>query len=237
MASNLDIPKTEEQLVNQAGLLVRTVAIGEVQKIIYKGFIPKNSHEKAEQKVVKGGDSDNKYDGTIKPTERDQTPYNYRSMLNTPVMCNLILKAENYMDIEGFLGSFLEMKFDDILVDVAMQKHIIMTPVQGLNYTVKEYISDGDFALTIKGRLTGVMLQGNVAAGQSGVFPAMEMENFISLIKCPTSLEVESWYLNRMGITNIVIQYVKIPQHAGRYSTQEFEIHAYSERAIELTLR
>jgi hypothetical protein len=45
---------------------------------------------------------------------------------------------------------------DGVQIDVivSMKKNIVMTPVQGKNGSFKEYISDGDFEVTISGRLT-----------------------------------------------------------------------------------
>lgn len=249
MASNLDIPKTEEQAVNAGKLLVQTVAIGTGQKLLYKAFIKDGKVDKEGNPTDISQDqsireaSTSSYEGQM-PTvvEKDVTPYNYKSMLGTDVMSNLVIEATAYEDIEGNISGSAELRLDHVLVNVEMNKNIVMTELQGRNNDVKEYISNGSYAISIKGSLTGRVLpngnsfKNNGIAGLNGAYPNDEMTQFIEMIKCPKSLRVRSWYLSQFGIDYIVIKRVIAGQDAGKYSTQNFEIQAYSDEAIELTL-
>lgn len=249
MASSLDIPKTEQQAENAGKLLIQSVAVGVGQRLLYKAFI-KNGKVDSEGNptdvskdpaIREAAVSD--YSGQIPDTvTKDTTPYDYKSMLGTDVMSNLVIEASAYEDIEGFLGSSFEMRFDHVLLNVEMNKNIVMTELQGRNNDVKEYISNGSYAVSIKGSLTGAVLpsgasfKNNGIAGLNGAYPTDEMAEFVQMIKCPKSLKVRSWYLSQFGIDYIVVKRVITGQQSGQYSTQHFEIQAYSDEAIELTL-
>ena len=67
------------------------------------------------------------------------------SMLGTPVFADMILQNDSK-------GS-LKLQLLWVLLEVTQTKIIIKTPVQGRNGTVKEYISDGDYIVNIRGGL------------------------------------------------------------------------------------
>lgn len=112
-----------------------------------------------------------------------------------------------------------------VLVEVAMQKTIVKTAVQGRRGTVKEYVSDGDYEVRLRGAL--------VSAGSSA-FPHGDMKDLQELLARRTSVEVVSDYLRLFGIYNLVITGYRFPQSEGMQNTQLFEIEAVSDLPDEL---
>ena len=96
------------------------------------------------------------------------------------------------------------------------------------NGTVKEFISDGDYTLNIKGVINGT---------KNGVYPLTQAKNLFEALKSPIELEVTSWYLNEIfGITHVVVTDFQYNQVQGSQSMVSYEIQAISDRPIELFL-
>lgn len=197
MATNYDIPVTPEQAVNTNKLIIRTFGLQTLKTKLYN--IPQSPEIDKEL---------------------------YKSQLGTPVFSNLELKGGNYT-YKGKMYSFPDIKIDTVLFTVAMQKNIIVTPIQGGDGTVKEYISDKDYLITVRGVLTG----GNQ------IFPRDAWRDLIEVVKAKAPIQVNSWYLNDLDIFNLVITDYEFPQDMGTNSQQPFIFSALSDVPIELKLR
>ena len=150
----------------------------------------------------------------------------YKSKLGTPVFSNLELKGGSYT-YKGQSFTFPDIKFATVLFTVAMQKNVIFTSIQGGDGTVKEYISDKDYLITIRGLLTGSNM----------TFPRDDWRSLIEVVKAKAPIQVNSWYLNDLDILNLVITDYEFPQEMGNYSQQPFVIQALSDVPIELKLK
>lgn len=141
------------------------------------------------------------------------------SSLGTPVFCDLWLRyKENDEVIE-------DLYFDWILVDVNMEKLIVTTAVEGRDGTVKEYISDGDYMVT---------LRGGVSTPFSRAYPKDTVAKLVSLVKKKVALEVVSQFLFQFGITSLVVKGYNIPQMQGYQNEQPFSITCLSDSPINL---
>lgn len=139
-----------------------------------------------------------------------------KSMLGTPVY--------SYLRLTGADGSSVE--FHTVLMTVGIQKQITKTAVAGKAKTVKELINEGDFAISVNGKMVG----------EKGVYPDFETSILIGLLKEGNSLEVESPFLEQFGITTIVIENSSMPQAQGRMNEQPFSFQAYDDEPVELIL-
>lgn len=140
----------------------------------------------------------------------------------------------------GFVGAFgvfvvgsltlayeaWSLSIDAVLVDVSMTRNIIKTPIQGLSGTVKEYIADGDFDITIRG----------VLVSQDNAYPQDDFAMLLHLCKIQYALEVQSDYLQIFNIYNLVVEDYSFPQREGFENTQLFELRCVSDQPIELLL-
>lgn len=150
------------------------------------------------------------------------------SALGTPVISNLAIKAGNYTDIYGNVIYYPDVasfnnqqtfEIDTVLFNINQSRNIVKTPIQGLDGTVKEYISDGDYIINIKG----------IIQGANGVYPADEVDALISICNAKCALTIVSDYLTSLGITNIVIESYSLPQDMGSQSQQVFELNCLSD--------
>lgn len=207
--ADLYIPQTPQQLNDQAMLTITTFGLGALDTLIYKTNIDKlvSSESKEENRST-----------------------NAQSALGSPVFSNLIFKARQYKDndlkdVKTFEDDVI---LDCVLFDVAQAKTIITTPIQGFNGTIKEFISDGDYTLNIRGVING---------SKNGIYPLTQAKNLFEALKSPIELEVTSWYLNELfGITHIVITDFQYNQIQGNQTAVSYEIQAISDRPIELFL-
>jgi hypothetical protein len=151
------------------------------------------------------------------------------SYLGTPVFSNLTFPAGSYKNLQGEQIDFEELQIDTVLFDVSMAKNIVKTEIQGRNGTVKEYISDGDYQVVIRGL---------IASESSDKYPDEEVKKLVEILKVQKDLAVESRFLNDVfDISNIVIESYSLPQAEGFQNIQGFEITAISDDPIELTIR
>jgi hypothetical protein len=170
--------------------------------------------------------------GDIQAEPSDEAPFT--SMLGTPVFAPLeFLKVsgtslDNTQDVGGQNGnSQTFLRIDTCLITVNQTRNIIKTPIQGRNGTIKEYISDGDFELNIKGVIISpYMLQ----------YPADEVSIFIELMGLQKQIPVASEFLQRFGIDAIVIDSYNIGERLGSRNEVPFEINASSDFAEEIVL-
>jgi hypothetical protein len=136
------------------------------------------------------------------------------SYLGTPVFDNITL------DIDGE-----ELRIDAAIIDVSQTKNIIKTSIQGLNGTVKEYIADGDYIISLKG----------VIVSETTEYPETDVATLIEILKRTESIRVNSKFLQLFGIDDIIIENYKLNQDEFQ-NTQTFEILALSDKQIELIL-
>jgi len=135
----------------------------------------------------------------------------------TPIWDNLILEHGN---------GGKNLRIDMVLIDVSMTKNIVKTAIQGMSGTVKEYISDGDYTLNIKGALFG----------EDNLYPEDDVLNLIEICKRQEAIPVLCGFLQHMDIDSIVIESYSLEAKEAQGNVQFFEINAVSDTPIELVL-
>lgn len=146
------------------------------------------------------------------------------SMLGTPVFGRIILgldgQENRFTDSQGVEGSFTTIELDCALVDIQNNKNVITTNIQGLNQTIKEYISNADESVTITGRFDSVV----------GVAPIEFIQNFSKMLRAPIPIPVTNYFLNNNNIFYLVVMPgSRVWQAEGGYAYQEFVIEALSD--------
>ena len=141
------------------------------------------------------------------------------SAMGTPVVSNLHIQGGSYSDIYGNKINYSSIEVDTVLFNINQSRNIVKTPIQGLDGTVKEYISDGDYVINIRG----------IIQGQNGVYPIGELNKLVEIIQAKASLSIQSDYLQSLGIFNLVIESYSLPQDMGSQSQQVFELNCLSD--------
>jgi len=223
-----NIPKSGGTPTETSKLIIKTFGLETLKSVIYKPAI--DFYGKAAEA---NASKNNPYTNSGKlPDVIEKDAYNYEnfsylpsyeSKLGTPVMSDL--------DIDTTGLNIPRLNIPTVLFTVNQKKNIISTAVQGRNGTVKEYISDGDFSINVKG----------VLVGDNGKYPRLGFEStskggvvsvdyLITALKSNKALKVNSWFLTQIfGINEIVITDYNFPQNEGEYSVQPFEFNAISD--------
>ena len=145
------------------------------------------------------------------------------SKLGTVVYSNIIFNAGVILDENGVKDNWNDFRVDDVLLTVSQSKKIITTEIQGRDGTVKEYIGLDDFQIQITGRLNG----------SYNVNPKDLTRQLKIILSAGQPLEITSWYLQNLDITDIVVKDFNFGQTEGEYSTQYFTINALSDKRFE----
>lgn len=142
-------------------------------------------------------------------------PSNKVSYLGTPVFGDVVLKYEPLN---------LEVELQTVLCEVSMTKNIIKTALQGVDGTIKEYVSDGDYDVTIQGAVVA----------QDVFYPEQDTKLLHQLCLVKDAIIVESEFLQLFDIYNLVIENYSFPQQEGFLNMQLFELQCVSDKPIEL---
>jgi hypothetical protein len=151
-----------------------------------------------------------------------------RSVFATVTLTTEAYEVEYYNDrtqaIERVKMPAASVELGTVLVDVQLSKNIVTTAINGLNGTVKEFISDGDYEVSLRGAL--------VSKGYD--FPLADFKKLNEVLKAPVSLQVTSEFLALFPIHNLVVKGYTLPQTEGSSNSQLFEINALSDNPVEL---
>ena len=151
-----------------------------------------------------------------------------QSLLNTPIFDSIIFGELNgsnvYKDINGTEYSYKPLQVDLAIITVSQTKNIVTTAIQGKNGTIKEFISDGDYQISING----------IIWINDNIYPEDDVQTFINIMKVPQSIKIFSNFVNMFGISEIVITDYSLPQQEGMRNQQAFTINAISDAPINL---
>ena len=148
------------------------------------------------------------------------------SPLGTPIYGRITLGTtdpngtNSYTDAQGNAGSYQTVELDCALVTVDFNNKVVVTNIQGLPQSIKEFMSNGDNDVTITGLYNST----------PGVAPLEFMLNLNKIFSAPLPIPVENYYLNNLDIYYIVIMPgTQMGQTEGGYATQAFTIKAITD--------
>lgn len=117
--------------------------------------------------------------------------------------------------------------FPTALIEVNQTKNIVKTPIAGTDGTVKEYMSEGDYVINLRG-----VIVGEIASQRPDI---TLINSLVAYLKAPLSLPISCNFLNELLITNIVIESYKLGQREGARNVIDIEINMLSDSVIELS--
>jgi hypothetical protein len=145
-----------------------------------------------------------------------------QSYLGTPVFAPFAFEDGNYEKNKEII-KYAGIRLDTALIDVSLEKNIVRTQIQGRNGTVKEYISDGDYIISVKALLVSPNMS---------LAPESAMRKLINLFSVPDSLPVKSDFLQLFSIYRIVIEKPSFKQVQGFNNMIAVEFSAYSDENL-----
>ena len=114
--------------------------------------------------------------------------------------------ADNEVMLSTMDGG-LQIRITDALIKVKQSKSIVTTKLVNRSGTVKEYVQNGDYEITIDGSLIG----------EQGKFPYDDLNNIlIPLIEKVENLRMASAYTDAFGITEVVLKEATFDQNQMR---------------------
>lgn len=164
---------------------------------------------------------------------RDEPFISRKSALNTPIFDHLNFLGRvqytqfiNGREQEVILDNFIPI--DTVIYTISQPKNIITTSIQGSEFggSVTEYISRGDYQITIQGGIFG----------QNGIYPKEHVQNLIEYLEAPVALNIDSPFLTLFQIQKIVVEDYQFFQRKGRQAEQLFEIRCKSDIDPQLIL-
>lgn len=116
----------------------------------------------------------------------------------------------------------------DAVVSVSRERRIVSTALVGRDGTVKEYINEGDWAISIVVGLQGV--QDGVMAD---VWPDAQVRELRKLLETKEALRVQSSFLDVWGISRMVVKSISATQQTDS-NYQTMSISAVSDEDYEI---
>lgn len=117
----------------------------------------------------------------------------------------------------SFMSDHLVWYDTTALVSLSSDKDLVLTKVQGRDYTRKELVSNGDLSFSISGQICSEI---------PDVYPSDEVKKFYQIMRYKGVIEVNNQFLDQFGVSKIVIKSFNMPSREGYKSTQEYTFEA-----------
>lgn len=117
--------------------------------------------------------------------------------------------------------------FETALIELNQTKNIVKTAIAGTNGTVKEYMSQGDYIINLKGVVVGDVANQRPSADK--------LNNLIAFLRAPLSIPISCAFLEEFHISSVVVESYKIGQREGARNVIDVEINMLSDSVIELS--
>lgn len=172
--------------------------------------------------------------GNIAETFKDE-PDGTSKLLGTPVYGRVFINKASY-EVSEFNPDTLQyvtktveleenvdggLQLDNCIIEVTQEKNIIKTEVINFPGTVKEYISDSDYKIVIRGF---------VATKHPDLYPITSTQLLQSYLEAPISLTIANSFLNDIfKINDIVVESYTMNQQQGMRNVQYFQINCVSD--------
>lgn len=115
------------------------------------------------------------------------------------------------------------------IINISSAKNIIITPVQGRDFSRKELVSNGDYVFSVSG---------SISSGMPDIYPTKEIDKLQKIFEYKGIVEVRNLTLNSRGINRILIQDFSLTQREGYKAIQEYSFNAIAlqpEKQTEIT--
>lgn len=124
-------------------------------------------------------------------------------------------------------GERYSLLFQEVVISVSQERNIVTTSLQGRDGTIKEYISNGDYGITLDIALTDYEGESDEQTDEEFLLPKQDypisrLETLRKLLTTPQTVEVESDFLYAFGIRSAVVTSFSLQQetHSNRQSVQ-----------------
>lgn len=134
-----------------------------------------------------------------------------------------------YRDGEAIKTKTLVWYDTTALIRISSNKNLVVTKVQGRDYSRKELVSNGDIKFSVSGQITSRLPE---------IYPAEEIKKFIKVMQYKGVVQVKNQVLSQFGIDKLVIVDFNLDSKEGYKSVQNYSFSAIGlqpEKEIEIT--
>ncbi len=149
-------------------------------------------------------------------------------LLGLPVFMQVNFHAAKNPATSGFANGLVLL---DPIVTVGQAMNVVRTPITGRRGTVKEYIGQDDYAVTIR-----AILATDPHAENRFAYPLPEVKRLRALVELGVALPVSGFLLDTYDISSLVVLNVRYESLPGFTNLQAYEIDCLSDEPVELTL-
>lgn len=147
--------------------------------------------------------------------------------LGTPLQTQIILKKTiGTVAGPGTSGDGWAI-FQTAIAKVEQPRNIVRTPINGLDGTVKEYISNGDYEIDIIGEMV---------SPYPDTAPHDDIRNINNLITLPNEIIIVSDFIACFSISYCVVARAAVSQKIGSRNSLQFNMTLWSDSPIEVKL-
>jgi hypothetical protein len=149
----------------------------------------------------------------------------YQSSLGTPVYSDLNITGDSYTDDDGKVQTFTDINIPSAVFKTSRKKNILTTSINGNYSEIVEYMG-------AKNREIDVEI---LISGPSLLYPTADVANILTMLNSNQVLTVNSWFLNMLGVRNIVILDEDEPQIQGSLNNQHISFKCMAVKPLVLT--
>ena len=135
-------------------------------------------------------------------------------------------------------GERYSLLFQEVVISVSQERNIVTTSLQGRDGTIKEYISNGDYGITLDIALTDYEGEPDEQTDEEFLLPKQDypisrVETLRKLLTTPQTVEVESDFLYAFGIRSAVVTSFSLQQET-HSNPQSVQIQMLSDEPYEI---
>ncbi len=140
----------------------------------------------------------------------------------------------SYTDISKTPPVKTEVTFNECLVTLNLPKNIVTTALQGRNGTIKEYVANDDYQITLEAAIDSYV--GQEQSENRFAYPKEAIKELVKLLTMPVELVVTSEFLGMFEIDSVVVKDFGMTQetHTNR---QSISIQLLSDETYEIKLK
>lgn len=121
--------------------------------------------------------------------------------------------SKNLVNETSFQGDTLVWYDPTALVTVNSDRNLIITQVQGRDYSRKELVSNGDISFTVSGHILSNLPE---------VYPANDVQKFIQIMRYKGLVKVNNIVIDQFNIKDVVIKDFSLSPKEGYKSQQDY---------------
>lgn len=171
-------------------------------------------------------------DGIANENADSESDGNIGNLLGMPVFDSIIFKnptgnaTQTFADNQNSnLVNDNDLILTTALITANKNKNIVVTKVQGRNGSIKEYVSDDDYQINIRGVIVGKY------ANKRPIDELKKLEDFCN---SPLEIDVVCPFINDLGVLTVVITGHSKTQREGTRNVFDFEINCLQETPFEI---